>query len=69
MFLRDRSSSNARVWLTGSAIAWAAVLFGYDSSYIGTTITLPAFKRDYGLNSLSSTQLAVSLDSPPARAS
>ena len=39
-------------------VAWGACLFGYDSSYIGSTITLAGFQKDFGLSVLNSTRKA-----------
>ncbi|GAA5903721.1 hypothetical protein JCM5296_002129 [Sporobolomyces johnsonii] len=40
---------NWRIYTTGVIIAFGAALFGYCASFIGTTLTLPAFERDFGL--------------------
>lgn len=34
-------------------VALGVMAYGYDSAFIGTTITLPAFKRDFGLDTMS----------------
>lgn len=52
----SRSRSNLRLYLSAIAVAWGACLFGYDSSYIGVTITLPSFTRDFGLDGLAQAQ-------------
>ncbi|KAI5480441.1 MFS transporter, quinate permease [Pseudohyphozyma bogoriensis] len=45
---------NYKIYTTGVVISFGALLFGYCSSFIGTTVTLPAFKRDFDLASLPS---------------
>ncbi|CED84031.1 mfs quinate transporter [Phaffia rhodozyma] len=49
---------NYKVYLTALCISWGACLFGYDSSYIGTTIVLPSFQTAFGLSKLSTHELA-----------
>ncbi|KAL7414336.1 general substrate transporter [Mrakia frigida] len=49
---------NVRVYLTAVTVAWGACLFGYDSSYIGSTITLVGFQDDFGLTGLPASQKA-----------
>lgn len=46
------------VYLTAVTVAWGACLFGYDSSYIGSTITLVGFQDDFGLTGLPASQKA-----------
>ncbi|KIK54764.1 hypothetical protein GYMLUDRAFT_176782 [Collybiopsis luxurians FD-317 M1] len=47
---------NFRIYLTAIIISFGALLFGYCASFIGTTITVDAFRRDFGLAELSSTE-------------
>ncbi|KAK7462368.1 hypothetical protein VKT23_007969 [Stygiomarasmius scandens] len=46
---------NVRIYATAIVISFGALLFGYCASFIGTTITLTAFKQDFGLAELSET--------------
>ncbi|GLA99223.1 hypothetical protein AtubIFM61612_010679 [Aspergillus tubingensis] len=43
---------NFRLYLTVIGLATALIVFGYDTSFIGTTQTLPSYKRDFGLNTM-----------------
>ena len=36
------------------AISMAQLMFGYDTSFIGTTLEIPSFTRDFGLDEMSS---------------
>jgi hypothetical protein len=50
---------NWRLYLEASVIATGSLLFGYDSAFIGTTISRSSFKRDFSItgstaNSISS---------------
>lgn len=40
---------NIRVYVTALVASMGAFIFGYDLAFIGTTITLEPFKRDFGL--------------------
>jgi hypothetical protein len=37
-------------------ISMGVLAYGYDSAFIGTTITQPAFKRDFGLATMSKSE-------------
>lgn len=43
---------NWRVYLCAAVAGSAAIMIGYDSAFIGTTIALPAFKTEFGLTKL-----------------
>ncbi|CCX30034.1 quinate permease [Pyronema domesticum] len=43
---------NWRVYFSASIAAFAAVMIGYDSAFIGGTIALPSFREEFGLNKL-----------------
>jgi hypothetical protein len=43
---------NWRVYTSAIIISFGVLAYGYDSAFIGTTITQPAFKRDFGLNDM-----------------
>lgn len=47
-----------RIYFLAFSASWASAMFGYDSAFIGGTLTLPSFKRAYGLDSLSTTELS-----------
>lgn len=40
---------NWRVYFSAAVMASAAIMIGYDSAFIGTTIALTAFKTEFGL--------------------
>lgn len=40
---------NARIYAIALVASMGAFIFGYDLAFIGTTITLKAFERDFGL--------------------
>lgn len=44
---------NWRVYACAAVAGSAAMMIGYDSAFIGTTIALPSFKEEFGFNSLS----------------
>ncbi|KAJ5087801.1 hypothetical protein N7456_011417 [Penicillium angulare] len=47
-----------RPYLLSFSAAWASAMYGYDSAFIGTTLSLPSFIRAYGLNSADETNLS-----------
>ncbi|GAA5881088.1 hypothetical protein JCM8547_007993 [Rhodosporidiobolus lusitaniae] len=49
---------NARVYLCAIVAATAAIMIGYDSAFIGTSISLPSFKKEFGLATKTSVQFA-----------
>ncbi|KAL8284116.1 hypothetical protein RQP46_004865 [Phenoliferia psychrophenolica] len=48
---------NARIYIVAMVAATAAIMIGYDSAFIGTTIALPAFKSEFGLTLAQKTQV------------
>lgn len=44
---------NFRLLFLLVSIAWAGCFYGFDSGNIGGTLTLPSFKRAFGLDQLS----------------
>ncbi|KAJ9365700.1 general substrate transporter [Paecilomyces variotii] len=44
---------NWRLYFTVLGLSTALIVFGYDTSFIGTTQTQPSYKRDFGLNNMS----------------
>lgn len=48
---------NWRVYFCSIVIGSAAVMIGYDSAFIGTTIALPSFKKEFGFAKLSTSQV------------
>jgi hypothetical protein len=47
---------NWRVYAASLAISMGLLTYGYDSAFIGTTITQKSFMRDFGLATMSKTQ-------------
>lgn len=54
-----REVYNVRIYMTAIVIAFSSCLFGYCASFIGTTITGEAFKRDFGLASLTAAERSI----------
>ncbi|TGO29262.1 hypothetical protein BPAE_0017g00700 [Botrytis paeoniae] len=48
---------NWRVYACSIVAGFAAVMIGYDSAFIGTTIALPSFKEEFNFAALSTTKL------------
>ncbi|GAO47268.1 hypothetical protein G7K_1478-t1 [Saitoella complicata NRRL Y-17804] len=49
---------NYRVYLSAALASFAAVMIGYDSAFIGGTIALTSFRTEFGLDKLSTTDVA-----------
>ncbi|GAA5861662.1 hypothetical protein JCM1840_005224 [Sporobolomyces johnsonii] len=49
---------NWRVYSCAIVAATAAIMIGYDSAFIGTSISLPAFKQEFGLATKTSKEFA-----------
>jgi len=47
-----------RVYYCAIVAAAAAIMIGYDSAFIGTSIALASFKKEFGLDTLTSAQFA-----------
>ncbi len=47
-----------RVYYCAIVAAAAAIMIGYDSAFIGTSIALASFKKEFGLDTMTSTQFA-----------
>lgn len=47
-----------RIYFLAFSAAWASAMFGYDSAFIGGTITLPSFEQQYGLTESTATSLS-----------
>ncbi|KAE9406734.1 general substrate transporter [Gymnopus androsaceus JB14] len=47
---------NWRVYMNAIIATFAAVMIGYDSAFIGTSISLASFKKEFGLTKLSTTE-------------
>lgn len=43
---------NMRVYLTAIAASAAAIIIGYDGGFIGGTVALPSFKKEFGLDKM-----------------
>lgn len=50
---------NWRVWACAIIASFGSCMIGYDSAFIGTTLALPSFEDEFGLDRLSSDQLAL----------
>lgn len=50
---------NWRVYFCASVASWAACMIGYDSAFIGTTLALPSFVKEFQLNSMPAAELAL----------
>ena len=50
---------NWRVWVCASIASFGSCMIGYDSAFIGTTLSLPSFQDEFGLNKLSAPDLAL----------
>jgi Sugar (and other) transporter len=48
---------NFRVYMCSVVAACAAIMIGYDSAFIGGTIVLPSFEKEFGLNKKSAADL------------
>jgi hypothetical protein len=44
---------NWKVYASALIISMGVMAYGYDSAFIGTTITQESFKRDFGLDMMS----------------
>jgi hypothetical protein len=47
---------NHRVYICSIVAAFAAIMIGYDSAFIGGTIVLPSFEKEFGLNKKTTSQ-------------
>ncbi|KAA8892567.1 quinate permease [Sphaerosporella brunnea] len=52
-----RNVYNWRVYFSSAVAAFAAVMIGYDSAFIGGTIALPSFKAEFGLDRLAAAEV------------
>ncbi|KAI1338246.1 MFS quinate transporter QutD [Xylariaceae sp. FL0016] len=46
-----------RIYALAASAAWASAMFGYDSAFIGGTLSLPSFQTSFGLSDADSTLL------------
>ena len=62
-FVEDRPTPpavyNWRVYMLAAVASCTSCMIGYDSAFIGTTISLPSFKSEFGFNSMSSSHLSL----------
>lgn len=47
---------NWKVYMSGIIISMGVMAYGYDSAFIGTTITQESFKSDFGLDKMSASE-------------
>lgn len=47
---------NWKVYVSALIISMGVMAYGYDSAFIGTTITQSSFKRDFGLNEMTASE-------------
>ncbi|ETS81612.1 hypothetical protein PFICI_06614 [Pestalotiopsis fici W106-1] len=52
-----------RPYALACSSSWAAAMFGYDSAFIGSTLTLTSFKNDFGLGGEAATRLSSNITS------
>jgi len=52
-----REVYNFRIYLFAIMASFGSMEFGYDASYIGSTLVLPSFRREFGLDKLNPNQL------------
>ncbi|EMC98331.1 hypothetical protein BAUCODRAFT_32364 [Baudoinia panamericana UAMH 10762] len=50
---------NWRVYTCAAIASFASCMIGYDSAFIGTTLALPAFTKEFGFAKLSTSELAL----------
>ncbi|KAK8194789.1 general substrate transporter [Phyllosticta capitalensis] len=50
---------NWRVYALAAVASFASCMIGYDSSFIGTTLSLNSFETEFGLDKMSSSRLAL----------
>ncbi|CAO2658631.1 Nn.00g063540.m01.CDS01 [Neocucurbitaria sp. VM-36] len=50
---------NWRVYTAASVASWASCMIGYDSAFIGTTLALPSFVKEFGFDTMNATDLAL----------
>ena len=50
---------NWRVWFCAAVASFASVMIGYDSAFIGTTLALPSFTKEFNFAALSPPDLAL----------
>jgi hypothetical protein len=54
---------NWRLYLEAAIIATGSFLFGYDSAFIGTTISRTSFKTDFGITAANSNSISSNITS------
>lgn len=54
-----RAVYNWRVYTCAAVASFASCTIGYDSAFIGTTLALPSFTKEFKFASLSTTELAL----------
>ncbi|KAL9061549.1 MAG: hypothetical protein Q9162_000081 [Coniocarpon cinnabarinum] len=47
---------NWRVYALAAVASFASCMIGYDSAFIGTTLSLPSFQQEFGFNGMSKSQ-------------
>ncbi|KAJ3519529.1 hypothetical protein NM208_g14093 [Fusarium decemcellulare] len=47
-----------RIYALAASAAWASAMFGYDMSFIGSTMALPSFQEAFGLDGSAKTELS-----------
>lgn len=50
---------NWRVYACAAVASFASCMIGYDSAFIGTTLALPSFTKEFGFAKMSATHLAL----------
>ncbi|PNS17048.1 Hexose transporter 2 [Sphaceloma murrayae] len=54
---------NLRLYFEASVIAFGALLFGYDSAFVGTTIARTSFKNDFGVTKANANSVSSNITS------
>lgn len=49
---------NWRVYACAAVASFASCMIGYDSAFIGTSLALPSFAKEFGFDKMSATHLA-----------
>lgn len=52
-----KSVYNWRVYAAASVASWAACMIGYDSAFIGTTLALPSFVKEFRFAEMDQSEL------------
>lgn len=51
-----REVYNLKIYAFAIIVSFGVLAYGYDSAFIGTTITQPSFRRDFGLDNMTTAE-------------